>query len=402
MRYIDLIEAVEFSGLISRASTAVTNDIEKFIKNKVIDWTNEAIRERRKKLGYHPYKNEEKGFKSFDQEEFDQQNTNWSPTSDWIGDNLHSTLIPDPSNGGSNIVYALMNIVSNSLTVATREYIKQKFGDPVLLYNGSITRKVDDIYISVWYKTRADSGEYLGMYRSRDAHANGERTTLEIIVNRRDWADWLRNEISAEISYDGNEIDRFVDNIMNTFIHEYTHLEQDIRGRIGSLSLIPDKGSRSSIFRKRSNDNNLSQDDQEKQKTRDGVLYLSKVSEIDAHATASAGGTVARIMNSFAKHGKRYNPNWSASDINDEDWNEAIKDSLDYIYGNIDFGDLTKYIGQLNQENLGLDLNLKRKFIDKVKKKFIRTYVTRLQSYLRPIDGKKPALNLDPNRLPKE
>ena len=378
MRYTDLTEAGENFSLISKLNRSIERSIERFVEFQTKQWRAEAICDRRKQLGYHPYNNNAAGYKPFDQAEFDAANRDWSTDSVWIGDRLDDFL-PDPEKSSHHPVYALMGNVSKEATSIVQDHVRSKFGDPVKLANGTIERDVKQIRVSIWWRVRDDGGKpYLGIYRANSYHANGNETLLEVIVDRKAWASLLRQEISSLLGREGADFSEFTHQIVNVLIHEYAHLEQDIKGKTGSLGLIPGKKGRNT-----GGYTNTTSGYEE---------YLGKTAEIDAHATGASAEVINQIINKFARYAARWNRDWKPEDINNDEWNDSVKDAIAGVaYGEIPRGEYRKYIEGLDRRFKELDPTIKDKFLKKVKQRFIRGYVNRLRKYLRQEEPGKMA-----------
>ena len=369
MRYNEITEAVELSGLLGKVNRTIYNTVEQFIQKLVKEFTAKAIYDRRIKLGYHPYNDVASGYKDFDPEAWERANKNWGVESDGIGDNLSDWLPTDLSKSQRHQVYALMGNISNSLTSDVQEFVKSRFGDPVYLHSGDLERYVKDIYVQVWWTPKNDQ-QYAGAYYYDAYHANGNRTLIYVVADRNKWAEWLRDEVGNYISGEGVNYEQFGKSIINTFIHEYQHLEQDIKGSKGHLGLIPHGKSRNiNVWWQEAYDH-----------------YLGKVNEIDSHATAAAAETVNNIINDKARYGSRWRKNWSIDDISTDDWNESVRDAIrSAAYLDIPDKEYQKYIIGLNRKYSDrIDPKIKDKFLTKVRQRFITTYVKRLRSYLRP------------------
>ena len=376
MRYIEIVEAVELSALVGKVNRSIYNAVEQFVKDLVKEFTSKATRERRVKLGYHPYDNNAKGYKPFNSDDWEKANQNWGIESDGIGDNLSDWLPTNLEDLPSHKVYALMSVIGTALTKDVQEFVKTRFGDPVRLHSGELERQVKDIYVTVWWRPK-DNDRYAGAYYYDSRHANGNRTLIYIVVNRNQWAEWLRDDVGSYISGEGVDYERYGQNIINTFIHEYEHLEQDIKGANGNLGLIPySKKRRDTVNKKRHTNINWQTEYQR---------FLGRVMEIDSHATAAAAETVNKIINNQARYGARWNKNWSADDVSVDDWNGAINHAIGSTsYFDIPNTEYQKYIIGLNRQyNDDIDPAIKTKFLTKVKQRFIKTYVNRLRSYLK-------------------
>lgn len=388
MKIMDLNEAPEYSSLISQINRSVLHTIEEFIATQLKGWRATATSKRREKLGYHPYKESAQGFKTFNQDEYDKANENWGLDSDGVGDSLDEFIPTIDGKQTHSPVYALMGKVSDSITKITQNYIRSKYGDPINLNkhkdgSGTIVRNVNDVRVLIWWSPRNDvKGGYKGVYRRSSHNINvdgGIETLLEIIIDRVKWSEMLRNEVGAILSYDKSHLGDFSQQIINTYIHELAHLEQDIRGNVGKLRLIPGK-KKNDPHAKVARGNTFDwQDDFER--------YLSSTAEIDSHASGAAAEVINQIINQHAEYGARYKRDtWSANDIDTNDWNEAIKDAVRGVsYGEIPRHEYAKYIESLDRRYKDIpDETIKDKFLKKVRQKFIKSYVNRLNAYLRP------------------
>lgn len=376
MRYMDLLEALDAPALVNRLNRSIERTVETFVKQQTKGWRNQAIKHRREQLGYHPYYDDHKGFKTFDQKEFDAANRNWSPDTDWIGDRIND-LVPSPTKVSSHPIYALMNRIGNIMTQIVQDHLRKNYGEVVRVCNGSIYRPVYRIRVLVWWTGQSPADNYLGVYRCNSYHDNGNETLLEIIIDREKWARTLRTEVESLIRGEGSDFSTFSHDIVNTFMHEYAHLEQDIRGRLSSLTLIPGKKGRYG------DDNYLN----------DPERYLARPSEIDAHAVGAAAETVNKIINLRAQYTGRWDRDWTPEKIRNEEWNKEIQDAIIRVsHGNIPSGEYQKYVNHLNRRiHKTLPADLKDKFLRRVRQRFIRAYINRLRKYLRPEDGKKLA-----------
>jgi hypothetical protein len=369
MRYNEIVEAVELSGLLGKVNRTIYNTVEQVVERIVREFTARAIHDRRAKLGYHPYQDVAKGYKTFDPEEWERANKDWGVESDGIGDNLSDWLPTDLSQSQRHEVYALMSTLGRALTTDVQEFVKARFGDLVYLQGGQLERHTKDIYTEIWWRPKDDLN-YRGAYYANSAHANGNRTLIYVVADRNQWAEWLRDEVGNYISGEGTNYEKFSKSIINTFIHEYQHLEQDIKGSKGQLGLIP-RGKRRNI--------NVWWEEAYD-------YYLGKVKEIDSHATGAAAEVVNNIINDKSRYGARWDKNWTADKIQTEDWNDAIKDAIqDAGYLSIPEKEYQKYIIGLNRQySEKIDPRIKEKFLTKVRQRFIKTYINRLSSYLRP------------------
>lgn len=375
------MESSQLISLLAVAERDVEAAVNRFVDKLLEYFRRDGIAERRKQFGYHPYHDAHPEHKRFNQASFDASNRNWNVDSDWIGDNL-KTLIPDPTSGNNSPVYALMGELSQVLTRVLRGYLDKHHGSSVLLHSVGKIRKIDDIYVQVWWKT--PTGNALGTYGADVYHANGPRTTLTVVANRNQWTQWLRDEISNRISYERTNPGIFFENLANTLVHEMRHLEQDIKGtRRFSRGMLDVKG--------------VSSDHTQGKEAY--LKYLGRLTEIDAHATAAAAQVVATIIKQAATYRRRYDPSWTAERIPDEDWNERVQQAMDGIkYFEIPNDELRKYVQGMrrpkktdNDQNREADLDPRftDELLQAVRRRFLRTYVNRLRSYLRPLAGKK-------------
>lgn len=374
-----LIETQENLELISQMHIAVVNAINSYAEKLVSKWRVWATQHRRSQLGYHPQQDSAPGFKTFDKEEYEQANIHWSPEGDYISDRLGKELLPPPEGQQFHEIYELMQIIDKTMTKVLQTHVRKIYGDPIWLDSGLLERAVKDIKVIVWYRPRQPHDKYSGAYRQRDLWGQQHLTILEIIISRDEWYSRLRTVISGIISYDRRETDRFVDDIINTFMHEYAHFEQDIKGSRYSTGLIPYKGRRGMYPDWQ--DNNLAY-----------YLLLGMQSEIDAHATGAAAEKVNELVKkNISDDGKRL-------EIRDPNvWNYDIQDMIAF---NLPIGEYNKYVAGFDKKYGNVPKEIKDKFIDKVRKRFRRTYIKRLQAYLQPILSKKLAGPI--GTLPKE
>ena len=397
-----LLEVVQFQALMNKVTHAIPDTLEDFIQKYISHWSHDLTAERRKKAGYHPWENDPKvsEYKKFDPQAFEEFNRNWNVYSDGIGDKLNELVPYDIEKQNNHIAYHAMGRVSDVLTKLVQEYVRSKYGDPVKLDHGKLERPVDKIRVVVWWQGKTD--DYVGVYRRRSYNVAGEETKLEIIVSRKKWAEWLREQIVNELSGEGVNFREFSKNIISTFIHEYAHFEQDAKGSRGDLSLIPTAptkitaGGRAKTTRRASywddttNKSNL-------------IRYYGKTEEIDANANGAAATIVDHISRDFRRYRGRRD-DWTVDMVPKDDWNAAIKEYLDMGDYGIPDKERSRYIDQINGYLLRLEqlkkmspeerqrelspeelseLTLKAKFLTKVKQRFLKTYILRLQGYLR-------------------
>lgn len=366
MRYHDLLtEKQENLELISQLNFAVCNTINKFAEGLVDRWRVWAMQHRRGELGYHPTRDQAAGFKTFNQEEFDQANRDWSPDSDYIADRVSKELLPHPEGHQFHDIYGLMTDISATMTRLLQAHVKKVHGDPVWLESGVLERQVKDIKAVVWYKTRSDR-KYLGVYIARDAQGGKPQTTLQVIIRRDEWFERLKTVIFGIISYDRRETEKFVEDIINTFMHEYAHFEQDIKGSKYDAGIIPYKGRRGDYPDYESSDLAM-------------LLLLSRQAEIDAHAVGAAAERINSIIqDNTGRRGK--------FEITDPyDWNENVK----YYLRHPPQGEFLKYVRGFDKRYVNLPKEIKAKFLDQVRKRFLKTYYKRLSAYLKDIEDKK-------------
>lgn len=372
MRYQEILEAVEIGDLVGNVTVAITDALEKFVIKQTKEWEFRVNTNRREELGYHGYKDRAEGYRDFDQNTYDHENQDWGLHADGIG-NILNKLLPNAETATSSPVYAAMMVVSKAITEVTQNYIREKFGDPVYLQSGKKERSVNSIVVSVWWTPRSGQN-YLGVYRSASYDARsptGEVTKLEIIVDRKKWTNALRQQFSDYMSGEGFYFNHLVRSIMNTYIHEFEHLQQDIKGGNNRKSLIPKNGSRH--FTGSANADIPHQFNR----------YLGKTDEIDSHATGAAADVVSEIIYGFMENGRRWNKNWNPDQIPVEDWNESINNAINSGIYTIPHEEYKKYIDGINQKIKELDPTIKAKFLTKVKQRFLTTFVKRLQGYLR-------------------
>ena len=359
-----LNEAVMISDLIEQASKLIPATMRAFVQKKVDEWSRQLTAKRREQLGYdshydsiedykqrNPWGKPPPPFKPFDEYDFIDANAiaGWSAT-DQIGNKL-DTLVPKE---GSSPVYAAMGEVSKALTKLVQDYVRQKFGDPIVLQDKTEV-PVDQFRVSVWW-THMGEDPYGGVYRSRAHHANGPETRLEVIVNREHWRDSLVEAIVDEVTEAGNIYDEFSESIINVLAHEYAHLEQDIKGqRRYPFTYLPQRQKNGKMRRYSPN-------------VATGSLeYYARPAEIDAFATGAAAQVAERIMRNYGQ-------------MPDDKWNELIMDAMG---DRPPFSEYYHYVMEIN-ELLPQSSIAKAKILTKMKKRFMRTYVNRLRSYLRP------------------
>lgn len=403
MRIHELLEAVQFQALMNKVTHAIPDTLEDFVQEYIKHWSLIAVSERRKKAGYHPWQDNPKSkeYKQFDPEAFQQFNQDWNVYSDGIGDELNELVPYDIEKQNHHIAYHAMGRVSDALTKVVQEYVRNKWGDPVKLAQGKLERPVDKIRVLVWWQGKTDN--YGGLYSRRSYNIAGEETKIEIIVSRKKWAEWLHQEIANELGGEGADFREFSKSIVNTFIHEYSHFEQDVKGSRGDLSLIPTAptkitpGGRAKTTRRASywddpfGKSNL-------------MRYFGKTEEIDANANGAAATVIDQISRDFARRYKWYNKNWTIDSVSKNDWNDAIKEYLADGDAGVPDKERRRYVDQINDYLHRLEqlkkmspeerdyefspfdlqeLNLKAKFLTKVKQRFLKTYILRLQGYLR-------------------
>jgi hypothetical protein len=360
MRFRDILtERVVIGDLIEQASRLIPETVRKFVKDRINEWSRRVTAERREKLGYDPWYDtaEERRrhtdralaapVKPFDPYDFEQANTDWSVT-DQIGNEI-DTLIPKE---GASPVYAAMGAVSKALTSLVQDYVRQKFGDPIPLQAGKITVPVSDIKVQVWWKPMHDES-YGGVFRSRAAHANGPETRLEIVINRQHWRSDLIDAVVDEITYEPHSYDDFAESIINTFAHEYAHLEQDIKGQKSYPFTYLSQRQPGGKMRRYSSGADTG-----------GLAYLGRPAEIDAFATGAAAQVAERLM-----RGNR--------GIAAEEWNALLRDE---IAGGLPWDEYWYYIRSINDQ-LPNEAPAKARVLTKIKRRFLRTYVNRLMAY---------------------
>ena len=378
MRYHEILESAQLASLLSASEHAVETTVKMFVEKTLEEFRGRGTAERRKQLGYHPYQDAAANHARFDQGSYDDANSKagWDLDSGWIGDNL-GQLIPDPGAGANSPVYALMGEVSNALTRVMRKHVDQQYGPSVLLHTIGKIRKVDDIYVTVWWRSPTGRSS-LGVYYADTYHANGNRTDLSVVANRERWTEWLREEISSMIAYDAQHPERFFDSIANTLMHEYRHLEQDIKGT---------RSMGKGLIRLPTTHGPWDLDDT------NYARYLGRFTEIDAHATAAAAQVIAGIISSKARYARRYDQSWTAEKIPDDEWNDAVKDAMLAISGGtpstwpgdrkIPSDEYKKYVAYMNAEHPNLDPRIKKRYMLAAKQRFLKTYVNRLRGYMR-------------------
>ena len=367
MRISDILnEAVVISDLIEQASKLIPETMRAFVQKRVNEWERRLTAERREQLGYdshydtiedykgrNPWTKPPPPFKPFDEHDFNDTNakSDWSVT-DQIGNKL-DTLVPKE---GSSPVYAAMGEISKALTKLVQDYVRQKFGDPIVLQNKTEV-PVAQFQVQVWWTHMGDGDPYGGIYRSRAAHANGPETRLEVVVSRDHWRDYLIEAIVDEITETGNTYDEFSESIINIFAHEYAHLEQDIKGqRSYPFTYLPQR-QKTGKMRRYSPD----------EKIGGSLAYFARPAEIDAFATGAAAQIAEQLMRTNRS-------------ITDDEWNHLI---LDEIGQRPPWKEYYDYVQQIN-ELLPQSSVAKAKILTKMKQRFLRTYVNRLRSYLRP------------------
>jgi len=227
--------------------------------------------------------------------------------------------------------------------------VRTKFGDPIRLRAGQLEVPVSAVKVQVWWTHMGDSA-YGGVYRDRAAHANGPETRLEVIVNREHWRDDLVNAVVNELTESHYTYDDFSESIINTFAHEYAHLEQDIKGQRNYLfSYMPQR--RKGKTRRYSGGAEIG-----------GLPYYARPAEIDAMATGAAAQVAERIM--------RNRPPG-------EDWNQLIRDAT---VESPPWHEYYAYIRQIN-DLLPAATAAKAAILNKIKHRFLRTYIRRLLAY---------------------
>jgi hypothetical protein len=380
MRCLDLLEVSDAPSLVGRLNRAIEHTAKIFFLDSMDVYTQWAIESRRRELGYHPKDQRAAGFQDFDQEEFDRINRDWYPGI-WI-ENHFDDFFPE-------LVYDLMEKVSQAITTVLQDHVRKNFGDIVPVCNatqswfeGPRQRPVNQIYAMITYGNR-----YLGAYRC-NSYKNDTR--LEINIDPTKWTSEMKHTFGEIISWgyrkgDLGQIDWLSRDIVNTFMHEYAHLEQDLRGGYGSdLGLIPGKAGR--YISKGPDD--------------DYTGYLGKVSEIDAHATGAAAETINGIISQRARYDARWKKDWTADDIPADQWNEAIKDAIIGVAkGEIPKGEFQKYWTWLDPRDRYPRNLPKHRFLRRARQKFLRTYINRLRQYLRPETG-EPAAAKPLGRVP--
>ena len=392
MRYIDIItEHTDISTLTTEISEKLPIVIKKWINNTIKGWTTEAIFKRREKLGYHPYINDKDrwnreygyskplpdNFKSFDQEQFDNENQDWTPTADYIGDNIYN-LIPADKNA-NNPLYGLFYTISKELTQIVQNYVRNKFGETISLQHGNKKISPNNIEVQVWYKARFDHAghEYGGIYRPHVPTANGNKTILEIIVNRTTWRDLLIDNIINTITGKQTTINNFTQNIMNTFAHEYTHLEQDIKGlKNYTFSYIPNN-DKSVKKQTRNSGDAYNTDDLEK-----NWLYYARPAEINSFASGAAAESINKIIEQYKHtHNKFFDTEFNINSISKTEWNSSIIELTHgaYMYPE----EFIKYVNEINDRITEKNPLIKKKFLLKIKNKFLKEYYRQFMTYIR-------------------
>lgn len=339
-----LYEAVEIRGLIEQVSRAIPEVIRAYVLQRIKEWRFRIKYDYKKEHGVDPPEDLN----------VDEQ----------IIDNLE-TLIPV---GTASPVYGAMTKTSQALTKIVQNHVREKFGDPVIIDSGyrPVEVPVEKIVVSVWWHGKKDE-HYGGVFRSRSYHVQGDETKLEIVVDQEFWQQWLIEAVYGEITGEGYAYDEFNENIVNTFAHEYAHLEQNLKGQQKyTYSLIPQKGhGRNSAWA-----NPMGEDPT----TAEKLAYYGRPAEIDAFATGAAATVVDRIVRRHRIYG--------GDQMSDEEWNQKIRYALeDGIHG---LGDeYSRYISVINAQLQVYDPIFKAKFLNRVKQRFLSTYYRRLSSYLR-------------------
>lgn len=345
MKYIEIItESIEFYDLIKKFNHSITIVSNDLLENYIKDFKKAGISERRKELGYHEYKDTSLGYKPFNNEEFEQLNQSWN-VNDWISQNL-SQLIPKE---GRSPIYNFMGKISDILTKDLQEYLKNKFGNELNL-GKSLKRKrnVSEITVSVWWKRSKPNSNYFGIYNmdKYDARYSNNITNIEVIIDKDIWTENIQNNVMSFIFGEQVNWNFISKNIIPTLVHEIQHLMQDIKGNHFRKNLLVSKKKE-----KESNDLN-----------RNFQIYISRLSEIDAHATGAASELINDLI---------------LDNLKEEDWNNEIKLILKYPLDYIPQSEFFKYLDGYDEKEFNPFL------IKKVKQRFLKTFIKRIQSYLR-------------------
>lgn len=378
----NLFERVYIGDFIEQASEHISSSVIEFARKMLKDWERAATTDRRERLGYDRY-DHQKGSKPFDAYEFEEANQR----DDWnasmaVADNLDN-LIPPIENGGSNVTYALMGKVSDSLTSLLRKYVETKFGSTIILGSGDNSTEVpiSELYVSIWWSGNEYiyKGNYGGLYSARSFHANGTHTKLEIIVDRKEWAEAFRSLIGSLIASDHLDLNLFLDSVIPTLSHEYAHLEQDIKGQKSyEFSLLPGRDETKRVSR--NSRGAYEPDDSEKM-----LRYRARPAEIDAVATEVANSMVEREIRRLRQsHDKWSNKPWSSEDVDTETWNEHIHYMMsDVKHGYVNDLSYHRYVTDIkNAIQNGTTLH-KSDLLMRVQKRFLSTLYKRLAVYLR-------------------
>jgi hypothetical protein len=371
MPALTLDENAPLPSFVGELNRGIENTVERYAQAKILEWRRMALRRMRREMGYHPVYSKAAGFKSFDAAQFDRETSGWDPDIDGTLVDL-GELLPDDNDQPSHPVEGMLENISAVLTRVLQHHLRQHHGDEIVLGHGRAKRKVDNINVLVTSRPHEPGGRYMGIYRPSWTNDEGrEITLLEIVVDRYVCNDALRQQVISIIA--GEKVDQHLsDLIANSFIHEYSHLMQDIRGHISSLKLIPGTTNRQSSWKY----------DEEPEH------YLSATAEIDAHAAGAAAEVVNRLINQHSQHQP---PGWKPEDILDDDWNDDIMRAINAVSkGQIPKDEYAKYIWGLDRRFKSIDPRIKEKYLTKVRHRFIRSYVVRLRRYLRPRAGQPP------------
>lgn len=368
---LELYENAPLPSFVGELNRGIENAVERYAQAKITEWRRMAIRRMRRKMGYHPIYSKAPGFKTFDAARFDRETSGWDPDIDATLVDL-GELLPDNNDRPSHPVDGMLENISSVLTRILQHHLRQHHGDDIVLGHGHTRRKVGDIGVLVTSRPHEPSGRYMGIYRPAWVNEDGQEITLlEIVVDRYVCNDALRQQVISIIA--GEQVDqRLSDLIANSFIHEYSHLMQDIRGHISSLKLIPGTTKRQSSWKY----------------NEEPEGYLSATAEIDAHAA----GAAAEVVNGIINQHSRFQPSgWKPEDIADDDWNDNIMQAINAVSkGQMPKDEYAKYIWGLDRRFKTIDPRIKEKYLTKVRHRFIRSYVVRLRRYLRDRAGQPP------------
>lgn len=258
--------------------------------------------------------------------------------------------------------------ISKTLTNVTASIAKERFGKA----------KADRHYYQVELVARElsdDPDKHFGGYHS------GHRQLLRVFLNGNQIIQGMYGVLHVEFFGEDSEgyRDRFINEIVPIFTHEYVHYEQAVRGRssdTGDFGFITIGQKRQKIGGKRRGKRGGFM--RSTKSDEDYFRYMGSTHEIDAYASSAAAELTQEIRQDYNNDHARQN--------------ERIRDVLDALRdGYIDSPDyrryFSKYYESLEQQWPGL----RHDEMTKVWHRFSRMLYSKLRDYLHPTVGKVTA-----------